>query len=355
MFLSFVTLAIAAAVTWALTPQVRALAVRHRIVAEPNARSVHRAPLPYLGGLAIYAGFVLAAAYGLGLRNELVRILAIGGGAIVLLGMVDDIRPLSARSKILVELVVAGLTVWAGVRIEWVTNPWGGMFILGGWGIPLTVIWIVVVTNLLNLIDGLDGLAAGIAAIVGLTLFFACYQAGQVHSALLVAALAGATLGFLPHNFNPAKIIMGDAGALFLGYTIAVISVEGPIKGATAVAFFVPVLALGVPILDAGFAVWRRMARGRSVVVADREHLHHRLLNMGFTQRQAVLLMYSVSGVFGASAITLAELTTIQAAMLLALVFSVILVLARRSGLLGRPTVVPVAAQDPAEPPVPPN
>jgi hypothetical protein len=142
-------------------------------------------------------------------------------------------------------------------------------------------------------------------------------------------------VGFLPHNFNPAKIIMGDAGALFLGYVVAVMSVEGPIKSATTVALFVPVLALGVPIMDAAFAVWRRALRRRSVVVADREHLHHRLLNMGLTQRQAVLVMYSISGFFGYSAFKLTELTVVQAAMLLAGIFSLVLLAARRAGLLG--------------------
>jgi len=208
------------------------------------------------------------------------------------------------------------------------------MFHLGAWAFPITVAWLVVVPNLVNVIDGLDGLAAGISSIVALTLLFACRQAGQAHTVLMTAALAGCALGFLPHNFNPAKIIMGDAGALFLGYAIAVISVEGPIKSATALALFVPVLALGVPILDAGFAVWRRFASGRAVMAADRDHLHHRLLGMGFSQRQACLLLYSATGFFGLSAVTLTELSTEQAAVVLAAVFSFVYVGLRRSGLL---------------------
>lgn len=342
-------LVVAAAITWALTPLARSLAVRYGIVAHPCARSVHTSPLPYLGGFAIYAGIVVAAAVGLGVGHGLVRVLALGGGAILLLGAYDDWRPMAAAPKALIELAVAGLTVAAGVRIEWVTHPLGGMFSLGAWGIPVTMLWLVTVTNLVNLIDGLDGLAAGISAIVGLTLFFVCWQAGQMHTALLTAALAGAAAGFLPHNFNPAKIIMGDAGALFLGYVVAVISVEGPIKSATAVALFVPVLALGVPILDAAFAVWRRFSRRRSVVAADREHLHHRLLNLGLTQRQAVLVMYSVSGFFGYSAFRLTEMTVVQAAVLLAGVFSLVLLAARRAGLLGA-SAAAAAAQVAAAP-----
>ena len=341
------TFAIAALATWGLTPLARALAIRLGAVAVPNARSVHTRPLPYFGGLAIYAGLVLAAAFGLGLRHELVLVLALGGGAILILGLVDDVHPLPAWLKLLVEAGVAlAVVLLGGVRIDWATNPFGGVFSLGVWGIPLTIIWLVAVTNLLNVIDGLDGLAAGISAIAGVTLFVVCRSAGQSHTALATAALAGAAIGFLPHNFNPAKIIMGDAGALFLGFAIGVISVEGPIKSATAVALFVPVVALGVPILDATFAVWRRAASHRSVVVADRDHLHHRLLRLGFTQRQAVLLMYSVSGFFGASAVTLAELTPVKAALLLAVLLSIVSIAARRAGLFG---ASPSAAA-PAEP-----
>ncbi len=329
------TLGLAAVIVWALTPVIRAVAIRFGIVAVPNSRSVHTKPLPYLGGVAIYAGFVAAAAAALGPREPLVVALALGGGVILVLGMVDDLRPLSAWTKLLVEFAVAGAMVWAGIRIEWMTNPLGGLFHTGFWGIPLTMLWIVGVTNLLNVIDGLDGLAAGITSIVALTLLFACRQAGQVHTALLTAALAGSALGFLPHNFNPAKIIMGDAGALFLGFAIALISVEGPIKSAATVAMFVPVLALGVPIFDAAFAVWRRAVSRRSMVVADRDHLHHRLLRMGYSQRQAVMLMYSVSGFFGASAITLSRLSATQAALMLALVFSAAYFGGRRAGLLG--------------------
>jgi len=331
---TLVTFLLAGGVAWALTPLVRGVAVRSGAIALPNNRSVHTRPVPYLGGVAIYFAFVVAAAYGLGLGHRLVAVLAFGGGAILLLGMVDDLRPLSPWVKLAAEAAVAVGTVLYGVRVEWVTNPLGGMFYLDSWALPVTVAWLVVVPNLVNVIDGLDGLAAGISSIVAVTLLFACRQAGQAHTVLMTAALAGSALGFLPHNFNPAKIIMGDAGALFLGYAIAVISVEGPIKSATALALFVPVLALGVPIMDAAFAVWRRFINGRSVVSADRDHLHHRLLGMGLSQRQAVLVMYSVTGFFGVSAVTLTELSPEQAAVLLAAVFTFLYVGIRRSGLM---------------------
>lgn len=331
------TLLIAAAAAWALTPPVRALAVRTGAVARPNSRSVHTRPLPYLGGVAIFLAFAGAVAYGLGTGHELLRVLMLGGGAVLLIGVVDDFRPLSPGVKLVGLAAVAAFAVAGGVRIEWVTHPFGGMFSLGLWGIPLTIAWLTVVPNLVNVIDGLDGLAAGISTIVALTLLLACHQAGQAHTVILTAALAGSALGFLPHNYNPAKIIMGDAGALFLGFVIAVISVEGPIKSATTVALFVPVLALGVPIMDAAFALWRRTMTRRSVTGADRDHLHHRLLSMGFSQRQAVLLMYSVSGFFGASALGLRELTPVQAAVVFAAVFSIVYLGARRSGLLRLP------------------
>ncbi|MDP2872875.1 MAG: MraY family glycosyltransferase [Bacillota bacterium] len=331
------TLLAAALASWALTPAVRALAVRTGAVARPNSRSVHTKPLPYLGGVAIFVAFAAAAVFGLGPRHEIPGVLLLGGGAVLAIGVVDDLRPLPAARKTVLLSLVAVFTVLGGVRIEWVTNPLGGMFDLGLWGIPLTIVWLVVVSNLVNVIDGLDGLAAGISSIVALTLLVACHQAGQAHTVILTAALAGSALGFLPHNFSPAKIIMGDAGALFLGYVIAVVSVEGPIKSATAVALFIPVLALGVPIMDAAFAVWRRTVTNRSVLGADRDHLHHRLLNMGLSQRQAVLLMYSVSGFFGASAVGLTELTPVKAAGVVAGVFSLVYLGARRSGLLRLP------------------
>ncbi len=331
------TLVFAAAAAWALTPAARALAMRFGAVARPNSRSIHTRPLPYLGGVAIYVAFAAAVFFGLGPSHELFAAVVFGGGAVLLIGVVDDLRPLPPAVKLAALGAVAYATVLGGVRIEWVTNPFGDMFNLGSWGIPLTVIWLVVVPNLVNVIDGLDGLAAGISTIVGVTLLFACLQAGQAHTAILTAALAGSALGFLPHNFNPAKIIMGDAGALFLGYVIAVISVEGPIKSATAVALFVPVLALGVPIMDAAFALWRRTMTKKALAGADRDHLHHRLLSMGFSQRQAVLLMYSVSGFFGASAVGLTELTTVQASVVFAAVFSLVYLGARRSGLLRLP------------------
>lgn len=338
------TLIGAAIVAWLLTPAARAVAVKIGAVARPNSRSVHTRPLPYLGGVAIFVAFAVAALYGLGARHELFTVLVIGGGAVLLIGVADDLRPLPPAVKLAALAVVAYFTVLGGVRIEWVTNPFGDAFNLDVWGIPLTIAWLVVVPNLVNVIDGLDGLAAGISTIVAVTLLFACLQAGQAQTVILTAALAGSALGFLPHNFNPAKIIMGDAGALFLGFVIAVISVEGPIKSATAVALFVPVLALGVPIMDAAFALWRRTMTKKALAGADRDHLHHRLLSMGFSQRQAVLLMYSVSGFFGASAVGLTELTPVQAAVVVAAVFSLVYLGARRSGLLRLPREVAGAA-----------
>jgi UDP-GlcNAc:undecaprenyl-phosphate GlcNAc-1-phosphate transferase len=197
-----------------------------------------------------------------------------------------------------------------------------------------TIFWIVGVTNAFNLIDGLDGLAAGIASISCITLFVVSMINTRMTAVLLTAALAGGTIGFLPYNFNPAKIFMGDTGAQFLGFLLAAISIQGAIKSAAAIVITVPILALGLPIYDTLIAMMRRAINRRPVMEADRGHLHHKLLDMGFSQKQAVLVMYSISGLLGISAIFAMELSTVKSFIVLLLVICAVLILARRLGLL---------------------
>ncbi len=325
---------VALVVAVVLTPLVKKLALRMGVVDQPVERSVHKEPTPHLGGVAIYAAFVVSALVGIGAEAPESRGILVGGTLILLLGLVDDIWRLSPKAKFVGQVIIAMVVVAFGVRIQWVTNPFGGMFMLGSWSIPLTVLWIVAVVNVINLIDGLDGLAAGISSIAAVTLFFVALGKGYSHVVVLTAALAGSTLGFLPYNFNPAKIFMGDSGAMFLGYALAAIAVEGTLKSTTTIALAIPILALGLPILDTSFAIVRRFAARRPIHQADREHLHHRLLDLGLTQRQTVVVMYAVSGWLGVNAILLAEMNTIKGFLLIALVCSVLFLGARKVGIL---------------------
>ncbi|MHB9143874.1 MAG: glycosyltransferase family 4 protein [Symbiobacteriia bacterium] len=323
-------------VAYALTPVVRLLAVRIGAVDQPVARSMHTEPKPYLGGIAIYLAFVIAAVAFIGWNVPLVRGVVVGGGLILVFGAIDDVLRLSAKVKLLGQILAALVLVLGyGVRIEFVTNPFGGYYFLHQWAVPLSVFWVVAVVNVVNLADGLDGLAAGISSIASLTLLFVgLTQHSPLSTLLLTAALAGAALGFLPHNFNPAKIFMGDAGAMFLGYVLAALSVQGTLKSATGLALAIPVLALGLPIFDTAFAIVRRAANHQKVYEADRGHLHHRLMQLGLSHRDTVLVMYAISAWLGISAIAISEMRAVPAMLLVLAVTVTLIIAARKLGVL---------------------
>ncbi|NPV69732.1 MAG: undecaprenyl/decaprenyl-phosphate alpha-N-acetylglucosaminyl 1-phosphate transferase [Firmicutes bacterium] len=301
------SLLISGLVSLAMTPAVRGLALRFKAYSQPCARSVHTTPVPHMGGVSIYVGFAVAVLTVLRRPSpEMMGVLVAGGFALIL-GIIDDFRALSPKLKLVGQIGVALVLTFFGVRIDFLTNPYGGMILLGKLAVPLTVFWVVALMNVVNLIDGLDGLAGGTVAIASLTLMFVAAQRFQAVTAILSAAIAGSALGFLPYNFNPAKIFMGDAGAMFLGCALASVSAEGALKSATAIAL-VPVIALGLPIFDTAFAIVRRVCNGRSVASADRSHIHHRLLEMGLSQKQAVVLLYMASGLLGLTAILSSEL-----------------------------------------------
>lgn len=312
---------IALVTAYLLTPAVRMLARRSGALDKPGQRKIHKQTLPLLGGVAIYAGFCLAVLLTLGARNLQLRGILVGATLIVLLGVLDDFRPLPAKLKFLGQVCIAALVViFFRVRIEWLTNPFSGMVYLGRLGIPLTILWFVAVINTVNLSDGLDGLAAGISSIAAATLFLIAWKAGQLQVLVLTAALAGGSLGFLRYNFNPAKIFMGDSGSMFLGFILAAVAVQGAMKSAATIALAVPILALGVPVFDTSFAIIRRYINGRPIYEADSDHLHHRLLQMGLNQRQAVLLMYVISVYLGFAAYILSELNGAAATLVLVVV-----------------------------------
>ena len=226
----------------------------------------------------------------------------IGGAVLVLLGVLDDIFRLPAWPKFIVQLLVAGFAVWNGTIIDHINL--GGEYVhLGVVSVPLTILWIAGLTNAINFIDGLDGLSCGISAISSLSLFCVILLTGDLTSALITLVLAAACLGFLPFNTNPARIFMGDTGALFLGYTMAVLSVQGVFKLHAVLAFLVPVAIFALPLCDTLFAIIRRLAAGKSPFAADRGHLHHRLVDLGFTQKESVKILYAICAILGLIAV----------------------------------------------------
>lgn len=300
----------ALAVSFITTPYIKKLALKIGAIDVPkDERRVHDKPIPRLGGLAIYIAFAAVILALVPYSPKMIGILA-GATVIVILGVVDDIRPLPSKLKLLVQVAAAVILVASGVRVEWVTNPFDnvdGMAYLSYFSYPISIFWVVGVTNTLNLIDGLDGLAAGIASIASLSLLAVSVMNGHPVVVIYTAALAGAAIGFLPYNFNPAKIFMGDTGSTFLGFVLAAISIEGAIKGAATLAIAIPILALGLPIFDTTFAIIRRAVNGKPIMEADRGHLHHRLLALGLSQRQVVFTLYAVSAFLGLGAIVITQ------------------------------------------------
>jgi UDP-GlcNAc:undecaprenyl-phosphate GlcNAc-1-phosphate transferase len=314
------TLALAFMAPWLATdlliPWVVRLAYRVGKVDTPDARKVHTMPVPRLGGLAIVAGFFLGLALLewlvpgelFNLEGPIGGVLA-GGALMFLVGFIDDLKPLDAKVKLLLQITAASVAYALGVKITFVSNPMsGGLLFLPFWIPPLvTIFYMVGITNTINLIDGLDGLAGGVSLIAALTIAIIAMQTNQPTAGIVAMALAGATIGFLRYNFNPAKIFMGDGGALFLGITLASASIVGLLKLVAAVAFALPLVILGVPILDTSFAILRRLWNRKPIFSPDRGHLHHRLLDAGLDQRRAVMVIYGICLLLGGAALGLAR------------------------------------------------
>ena len=311
----------AAIVAFITTPVVRTLAFRVGAVDVPrDNRRMHNHPIPRMGGLAIFFGFILSALIFVPLDAPL-RGMLMGAVIIVILGIFDDIYALPALPKLLVQIAAATVAVLMGNQIEVLSNPnifssnpyWD----LGFLSIPISVFWIVGITNAVNLIDGLDGLACGVSTISSMTMLVIALTVAEPDVALLMAALAGGCIGFLPYNLNPAKIFMGDTGSTFLGFILATVSIEGLFKSYAIISFAVPFLMLGLPIFDTCFAILRRVSHGQSPMAPDRGHIHHRLIDMGFNQKQAVAVLYVVSAILGLSAVVLTTSGPVKAMLLL--------------------------------------
>ena len=341
----FWAFAVALLVSMIVMPAVILLAQRTGAMDAPNARKVHKKPIPRIGGLGIYAGFMAAiifVAVKFGLDGEQFKEtvgLIVSGSLIVALGLLDDYKNLPAKVKLAGQILAAAVLVLIfDVRIDFITDPFGEYIYLDNFpipylAVPVTMFWLVGLTNTVNLIDGLDGLAAGVASIASFTIMLIALEQNFVLVAVLTAALAGAAVGFLKYNFNPAEIFMGDTGSMFLGFMLAGISVTGAVKSVAAIALVVPIFALGLPILDTTFAIVRRIRGGVPIFKPDKGHLHHRLLSVGFTQRQAVLLMYVISALFGLSAIALTAVSSQIAVIILLVVVAAIIYGVRKLGI----------------------
>jgi UDP-GlcNAc:undecaprenyl-phosphate GlcNAc-1-phosphate transferase len=323
MLAPFIALAASFALALALTPLAGRLARHVGALDHPlTARKRHRAPVPRIGGLAIAAAFLGGVALaplagGPALHGQRIVVIALAGLLVVAAGAVDDVRGISPRVKLAAQVAAAAL-VWAGgLRIESVVNPFGAPLPLGDLSLPFTLLFLVGSMNAMNLIDGLDGLAGGIAAIAAAAAVAVALRRGDPVLAVSGAAVAGACLGFLRHNLRPASIFMGDSGSLFLGLVLAAGSIPEAGEGARGTDLLAPVVALGVPVIDTAMALVRRVARGSPISWGDREHLHHRLVALGFTPGRAVAALVAAGAVHAGFAVAIAASTGARAALLL--------------------------------------
>lgn len=285
-----------------LTYPIKKLAYKWGVLDRPNYRKIHTRATPRLGGLAIFIAAFLGALYLQPAHEHLLEIL-LGAIVIIITGALDDRYGIRPIIKLTGQLVAASFLISSGLIIEKITLPIIGAIDLGFISVLVTVLWIVGITNAINLIDGLDGLATGVTSIALTSLFVIAMIDGQLVPAYISVVLIGANIGFLYHNFFPAKIYMGDTGSNFLGYMIAVISMLGLFKNVALLSFIIPIIVLAVPIFDTLFAIVRRLLRKESIMMADNKHIHYQLLFAGFSHRKAVLIMYGFSAVFGVLAI----------------------------------------------------
>lgn len=307
----FIPLIVTFGIVFMLVPIIRGWAVQTGFVDQPSTRKIHARPIPLMGGLAIYCGCV-ASIWIFNGGSPLTYTVLTGGTLLVAVGLLDDWyksrgKEFAVWPRLLVYALTSSVPLWYGITIIGITNvPGPGMIFFPPWLVWVsTMLWVFSITNMINFIDGVDGLATGIATLASLTLLVTALIKGQDGSAVLAAVIVGACIAFLTYNFYPAKIFMGDAGATFLGFTLAVLAVDGAFKSATFISVFVPILALGVPILDTVIVFSRRLAERKGLHKADKLHTHHSLMKWGLTQTQTVSFLYLVGALFSLASIIL--------------------------------------------------
>ena len=326
-------LVVALVISFLSTPIVKSFAYKLGAIDVPkDERRMNKVHIPRMGGLAIFLGFIISVLLFVEVDDQMKGIL-LGSVIIVVMGIIDDITPLRASLKFVIQILAALIPVYYGVQITCISNPnlfsdnpyWN----FGWLSIPITVIWFVGLTNAVNLIDGLDGLAIGVSSISALTMLAIAILVAEPQVAVIMAALVGACIGFMPYNMNPAKIFMGDTGSTFLGYILACITIQGLFKFYAVISFVVPFLILGLPIFDTMFAIIRRISHGQNPMAPDRSHVHHRLIDMGLNQKQAVAVLYVISAILGLSAVVLATSGEIKAILCLMALIIVCLIAVR--------------------------
>jgi len=330
----YLTLVLAFVASILLTPLVKKLAFKIGAVDAPNYRKVHAKIMPRLGGLAIFGAFLIGY-FVLRPEDPTAHFILLGALMIIITGVLDDRFEITAKAKLTGQLLAACIVVFGGLQIDFINLPFGGQLDFGYFSIPLTILWIIGITNAINLIDGLDGLAAGVSTIALITLAGMALMKGDVFVFSMAAILAASTTGFLFYNFHPAKIFMGDTGALFLGFMISVLALLG-FKNITVISLIIPVIMLGVPISDTFFAIVRRLRLKQPLSAPDKSHLHHCLLDVGFTHRQTVLIIYALAAMFGVAALIFSQATVWGAILLIAVMLVAIELFVEAVGLAGK-------------------
>lgn len=347
MFIYVVAILSAFVIAYFTVPLAIKLAFKIGAIDKPDARKVHSNSMPRLGGVAIFIAFLLPLCLVIDKNHAPFIGIILGGLVIFAVGIIDDIYQLSAKVKLVGQVLAASIAIYYGVMVHFVTNPFDGLVSLGFLSIPVTLLWIVGVTNAINLIDGLDGLAGGVSIIAAGTMGIIALLQGQPEVAFAAFLLVAAVLGFLPYNFHPAQTFMGDSGSNFLGFVLGCLAIMGTAKSATMISLFIPIVILGIPIFDTFFAIIRRINKKAPIFKPDKEHLHHRLLSLGMGHTQCVLTIYGISGVFALVAILLSMTTNPKAMLVLAILLFLILLGADRIGLLtGEKTVATAAKRE---------
>lgn len=327
-------------ISLAATPLAIKIAPKIGAVDVPkDDRRMHTKTMPRFGGIAIYLGSVISMILLLPMANDKhMTGIWIGATLIFVMGVVDDIKGISAKNKLIGQILCAGILWYSGICISFVTNPLTGHLVYFPTAISIivTILWIVGVSNTINLIDGLDGLAAGVSFIATMIIAYIAYIHGRYEITMAFMAIAGSCLGFLPYNFHPAKIFMGDGGALYLGFMIASISVLSPMKSATVIATILPIFVLALPIFDTAFAIVRRYLDGKPIMQPDKGHLHHRIMAVGMGQKRTVLTLYAISGVMGVASVLISRDLFLDAVLLIIAAGTLVYVFMKDQG-IGKP------------------